>query len=94
MAASQVQSQPIREEVQVEQRIEQPKVSNKGSKVEGSPAVQERVSTSTTKKEKKGGCPSWLWPLLGILALLALILGLLFGLGVFGRIGGGNNIQK
>lgn len=35
--------------------------------------------------------------MLGILALLALILGLLFGLGVFGRIGGagaGGNIQK
>ena len=33
--------------------------------------------------------------MLGILALLALILGLLFGLGVFGRIGGsGANVQK
>lgn len=47
------------------------------------------------KKSKKGGCPAWLWPMLGILALLALILGLLFGLGVFGRIGGaGANVQK
>ena len=39
-------------------------------------------------KTKKPGCPAWLWPLLGIIALLALILGLLFGLGVFGGKGG------
>jgi hypothetical protein len=51
-------------------------------------AEPQSIKESKTKT-KKGGCPSWLWPLLGILALLALIVGLLFGLGVFGKIGGG-----
>lgn len=62
----------------------------KGSKVETTPAAK---GSLVRKEKKEGGCPSWLWPLLGILALLALILGLLFGLGVFGRIANGNNAK-
>jgi hypothetical protein len=79
-----VHTQPIREEIRHETRYEAPVVGvHHDSNLRASGAVD----VNKKKKKKKGGCPSWLWPLLGILALLALILGLLFGLGVFG--GGG-----
>jgi len=36
------------------------------------------------KKTKKGGCPSWIWILVGILVLAALIVGLVYLFGGFG----------
>ncbi len=67
-------SQPIREETRYEHRVEP---THEVHTTVPAPVVDRK------KKTKKGGCPSWLWILLGILALLGLIVGLIFLFGGF-----------
>lgn len=76
-----ITSVPIKEEVRYEQKVETGKTQYKEEYTTAVPApVVERK-----KKSKKGGCPSWLWILLGLLVLAGLIVGLVFLFGGFGK---------
>lgn len=70
-----ITSQPIREEVRVEQVVQLKQVEREEVLTTPVPAP---VSVETRRKQKKGGCPQWLWYLLGALLLLGLIVGLIF----------------